>query len=363
MGLDERVSDLIKRIYVAGQDEAVWDGIVVDFLDRTRGCAAIAAAIDLDAQLMSLYRVYGPDDPSVARGADEYAEMYKIDPGLRCASENPQRRFCDSRAIEPTHDRESGFPDWTKARFGSDRWYLGYTAPSDELSFTFALFFPIEQQHSQNEEAYELFRVIFDHMECAIRLNQRRFSADSARPIVLLDGAGLVRQRSKGAENLFSTPGALAVDHDRLRAALPREQASLDRAFGVAANFAAERTAPQALKLSNPHGRPWVVVIRPVLNSYGPMIDVEQLFHVEILEGIPKLGSLELFQSVFSLTARETQIARLLVDGHSVESLSEQMEISQNTTRVHLKSIFSKTSTSRQSELIRLCGGLAPVDS
>jgi DNA-binding CsgD family transcriptional regulator len=117
------------------------------------------------------------------------------------------------------------------------------------------------------------------------------------------------------------------------------------------------------VKVHNERGNPWIVIIRPVLNSYGPFGNVEQELHVEIHNGVPRAGSLDLFQSLFSLTAREVQVVRFLADGHCVDSLSNCLEISPNTARTHLRSIFTKTSTTRQSELLQLCTGLSPAEA
>lgn len=80
---------------------------------------------------------------------------------------------------------------------------------------------------------------------------------------------------------------------------------------------------------------------------------------VQVHDGAPQVGSLHLVQSLFDLSGRELQVVRLLAEGHSVDSLPQCMKISPNTARTHLRSIFSKTGTSRQSELIQLCVGLA----
>lgn len=55
-----------------------------------------------------------------------------------------------------------------------------------------------------------------------------------------------------------------------------------------------------------------------------------------------------------AVTAREKEVAHLLLDGHSVESLSASLGISRNTARVHLQSLFRKTGTARQIDLVRL---------
>ena len=54
------------------------------------------------------------------------------------------------------------------------------------------------------------------------------------------------------------------------------------------------------------------------------------------------------------LTPREREIVRLLAAGYRVKQLSEQLYLSNNTVRNHLKNIFGKLGVSSQAELIAL---------
>ena len=57
---------------------------------------------------------------------------------------------------------------------------------------------------------------------------------------------------------------------------------------------------------------------------------------------------------MFALTRSEAVIASLLMQGRTIEQIADQLCISINTGRTHLKRILLKTETSRQGELIRL---------
>lgn len=54
---------------------------------------------------------------------------------------------------------------------------------------------------------------------------------------------------------------------------------------------------------------------------------------------------------VFSLTAREREILKLIVDGESNKGVAQQLSIGPDTVKHHLTSIFSKTGTSNRLEL------------
>jgi DNA-binding CsgD family transcriptional regulator len=357
MNLDERVSGLIKNIYCAGDDAYAWDKVADRLLQLTGACAGLTTVVDLKNRKFNSTRFYGPENSSFARGVEEYAETFVADPSLIWASRNPHSRFCDSS--KTTHDYlENEFVKWNLARFGATHWYVGYTPPQDELSFSFSVHFPAHQGPG-SDEALSLFQMLFDHMECAVRLGRRPFSYDSPRALLVLDEAGSVRRMSRGAEALLATGGALSIREMRLMTACQKEQASLDKAISGALNTVQTGVGPQALEVHPALGRGWIVVIRPVLSSYGPFGQIRCELLLEIHDGLPRIGSLALLQSLYDLTGREMQLVRLLADGHSIESAARVMDISSNTARTHLRAIFTKTSTTRQSELMHLCAGLS----
>jgi DNA-binding CsgD family transcriptional regulator len=63
---------------------------------------------------------------------------------------------------------------------------------------------------------------------------------------------------------------------------------------------------------------------------------------------------------LFGLTSREAAIAMLLADGHGLEEIARRLRMAIGTARNHLKSVFEKTDTTRQAELVALLGRLRP---
>lgn len=62
---------------------------------------------------------------------------------------------------------------------------------------------------------------------------------------------------------------------------------------------------------------------------------------------------------LFGLTGRETSLLATLADGSDVRDAAERLGITVNTARVHLRSVFAKTDTSRQAELLALVAQIA----
>ena len=54
------------------------------------------------------------------------------------------------------------------------------------------------------------------------------------------------------------------------------------------------------------------------------------------------------------LTRREQEITALILQGHSSQSIADQLNISVGTVKVHRKNIHSRLNTSQQSEIFTL---------
>lgn len=66
-----------------------------------------------------------------------------------------------------------------------------------------------------------------------------------------------------------------------------------------------------------------------------------------------------LLKNLFGLSGAEARLASRLTSGRSLEDLARELNITLGTTRAHLRSIFVKTRTNRQSELVALLNRIA----
>lgn len=64
-------------------------------------------------------------------------------------------------------------------------------------------------------------------------------------------------------------------------------------------------------------------------------------------------------QQLFRLTDRETEITELSVRGYTVARVAEELVVSENTVRTHMKKIYVKTGVHKKQDLIVLVEGLA----
>jgi DNA-binding CsgD family transcriptional regulator len=70
-------------------------------------------------------------------------------------------------------------------------------------------------------------------------------------------------------------------------------------------------------------------------------------------------GTLTALQRLFGLTGAEARVLALLLDDCRPREIADELQISITTVRSHLKALFAKTRTHRQSELVALAWSAA----
>lgn len=101
----------------------------------------------------------------------------------------------------------------------------------------------------------------------------------------------------------------------------------------------------------------YIVVLRP---SSPP-----GCFDMELRDGELGLPPAALLRDLFELTSTEANVALAVAEGANAKDLAERFSISNNTARVHVQRILSKTGCNRQTHLVRLIlslGGASTPD-
>ena len=110
------------------------------------------------------------------------------------------------------------------------------------------------------------------------------------------------------------------------------------------------------LPISRPSGlRPLQVLISPFAEQLASGYESEPLALVVVYDPEQNIETVEeLLRHMYGLTPAEARLAGLIAKGRSLGEAGILLGISHDTVRTHLKRIFSKTRTNRQSDLITL---------
>ncbi|UGQ46094.1 helix-turn-helix transcriptional regulator [Massilia endophytica] len=184
------------------------------------------------------------------------------------------------------------------------------------------------------------------------------------QPVVLLTMSGEVVQANQAADSLFRRTPLVQVSNGRL--VLPERYREMFAAhcaqlenevrFGSAE---APTANLQSLRIESEKGTaPDMVyaffsMLLPerVMGSFGlrPLVMLF-LYH----PGSAQVIDSSLLTAAFGLSHAECRIATMLADGMQLKTIADTLGVQYDTVRKQLLSIFQKTSTNRQPELVRL---------
>ena len=176
----------------------------------------------------------------------------------------------------------------------------------------------------------------------------------TAALVVARDGRILYANRE--AESLLRARNGVAAVAGRFATRGATERTRLAALIASAVDTAAERgTAPGGVMAIEREDRlPLTLLVapfRPAREGFGAAIPAAIVFIRDPERPTPMALTL---QGLFGLTPAEAAIAGALAHGKALADIAAGQRITLNTTRVHLKSIFAKTSTSRQAQLVSL---------
>ena len=171
-----------------------------------------------------------------------------------------------------------------------------------------------------------------------------------ATPVLLFDAAGNCIEKNDAAERFLQETNVLQWDVRRLRARAP----AVDAVIGG---------QPLSLGLGDPDGRKFAMHILPLTGGLRESVGgrpraVSEMFTQTMGELRPLPG--EVLVRLYGLTFAESPLIGPRAANHSVDAAAAVLGITRSTARTHLRQVFAKTGTSRQSQLMRLVLSAAP---
>jgi DNA-binding CsgD family transcriptional regulator len=162
------------------------------------------------------------------------------------------------------------------------------------------------------------------------------------------------------AERLLAGKDGIQRSHDGLRAHYEVDNRRLQKSLKSALEHhqAGASTGIEAALLTRPDGAPPLnVLIRPIpLNYRAGSTPVRRPAVAVFLRdptGSPP-ASRALLRKLFGLTATESEIALLMIDGLTLDEAAATLGVSRNTVRAHLRGVFAKTGATRQALLVKM---------
>jgi len=181
--------------------------------------------------------------------------------------------------------------------------------------------------------------------------------------ICLVDARGVIVTRNRVADECLTNSDVLKHKQRRLVAERENDQTRLCRALRNVCSPKADAHADYLAMASPVTGGLTTLVVAPFCaavhgepDGKGQSPRLALVFIIDT-DGDARVGDAALNQ-LFGLTPSESRLTEALLNGKSVNEYASAASVTVNTARSQLKSIFRKTETCRQADLIQRLGRL-----
>ena len=359
------VIDIIGRIYEAAEDPLAWADVLRLLGNEFR---STVNGFVLNTKNTPGGEVTASDSPDVGLVEEYNSHFYSRNVLLqRMSAMMKPRRLLNSSDV--MHDS-----DLLATEYYEDflrRWnifyFLGGVITSDANSNAVLSLARSRKTGPFTSSELGLLTLVIPHFERAARLSgafarfrQGRDEVLDRLPmgIIVLDESGKVDFFNRAAETILAKKDGLCWSSDGVSAVDPTQASRLAAAIKGAKLTATGKGLAGGGSLSitrSSAGLPLAVLVAPIMPSTASPLSRAPRVAMFITDPeATQVTNLERLKALFNLTPAESRMASQLLQGKSVIEAADALGITRQTARVHLKRIFGKTYTNRQSELMRL---------
>lgn len=340
-----------------------------DFIEKSCDAFQLKAALmmirHVDTQEMQGLWVHGIENGWLERYALEYAPDDLLAHHINAS---PIARFYASNLDIPHPER---FPE--------NRFYREWVVPSGvayaaggtilrEGAWLTQLWVQRAPHHPPfSRKDMEQFNQLVPHLQRVIQMRQRfaelhlgqNFLASSldvlAMPTLLFDEYSRVAHTNRSANALLSERSSMWLENSRLftKDADATRSLHLELTNAIRASRGDGAELTDVVLIPRAGRMPIMLMIAPLRLTGSAQIQGAALLFVFDSETTPSITS-DMVRQLFKLTDAEAELAAALCSGKTLDDAANERGTSVHTTRSQLKSIFNKTGTNRQTDLVSL---------
>jgi DNA-binding CsgD family transcriptional regulator len=368
------LSRLLASLYEAAGNTSLWSAFLRELAGATQSKQSAILLHDLNRRDHGVSLQWGVEEPA-ARSYQEYFGAHDLWM-QRAAPQVYEGWLATSDEICPFVElsRSEFYNDYLKAnRIGPNAMW-GVLEHSPSRIVNVGLYRDLRRPFGNKD--VELLRFLAPHIIRAFRLHLQlsdlKARADNlqhaidrvASGIVLVGEGGRILHTNQKAAQLLAENDGLKIVHGHLQAERASEKQELEHLVSQArATSKGMGLGPGgAIRISRRLRPALHVLISPVRNiALDPATPVHAIVFVSDPSQKVRPPA-AILQALFGLTPAECRLALLLSDGHTPPQIADLIGVSANTLKTQLTSIYRKTGTSRQTQLVRLLGNLMAIE-
>jgi len=369
-------SNIVGTIYDCALDPALWPDAIREVCRTSNFAAGVIEVIELSSRSARLQKYWNYDPVWIGRimeYAEEVAKSWASVPNLM--TRPLDEPLCVTRDAPRLATTESHyFREWVQPQGFIDATALMVLRERDRIgSVTLSRH---ENAGAITDRDLHMIELLAPHLRRAVAisdvLNMQAIKIGTFESAFDLLQAGVlfadhdckIIHANRAARAMLEKGSPIQSVYGELNTQLPQTTAALKKAVAVAVEPAIGRMGI-GVPVPQPEGDPAYVHVLPLMTGdtrsrLAPRASAA-LF-VTVKDG--GVGPpAEAIAAVFDLSPAEIRILQRLLAGRTPSKIADDLGLAMPTVRKHLATIFAKTGTSRQSDLVRLATQLAgPVE-
>jgi DNA-binding CsgD family transcriptional regulator len=362
MPSEGRFSSLVDQVYRAASENNGWQrfaeclsrllpaaSVSLLAFDSERKRYGIDVNVGMPAEAQHIYnQYYGARDPWYLRAKGRVTANWVGDGRILCPREELRR---------------TGFFNDFLRHYGWEHECAAVLETSGTAMAVMALL-----RRSKDEEFsaadLKLIRMLVPHVQRGLELHRRMVDIEGTNSvqawaldqvplgIVILSRSGRVLLANRAAREMCVPANGLRLTANSLHANVPREDGVLQAMVRSVLAPAVVGTKGGCMSVIRQRGNPLRLQIAPLADG---LLSVGAGVAIFISDPDGQRQSMSsVLKSLFGLTDAEARVASGLAQDRSLAELADEFGVTYQTLRSQLKSIFQKTNTSRQAQLVRL---------
>jgi DNA-binding CsgD family transcriptional regulator len=365
---EDEVLKILDVLYETALGRESWSNVLKSLAAPVDGITGHLLNWDKKSGLVPHFETFGVDGDAM----ESYASHWVMeDPRAAHHRLNPHVRFFSDEMFVSLKEKNrlAFFNDWEHS-LTAERYIVGHRAyVSKDKEIILSLGFSDPRGYIR-EQALELFERFSGHLQRAIEIHHlfgRHIVEQTPElqvldslnfGVIFLDELGRPGYFNRVAEKISARGDGLRINSGGLRALDGRCQSQLEALILSCRN---------GKSLGEELAGGWVSIVRDnagldysALVIPMPVVDDINLFSnsgVLVLVSDPAEGREGIgtaLKHLYGLTEGETRVCLALAAGKDTGSIADELLVSRDAVRFHLKNIFTKTRVKRQGELIRL---------